>query len=175
MAKKCVLVIDVQVGMFHLSRPLYNADALLENIRGLLQRARSANSPVVYLQHCGKAGSPFEKNSPGWHIHPSVRPSAQDDVIEKKYADSFRETILEHVLLHLEIDHLVICGLATEGCIDTTVRRAASFGYAIELASDGHSTTDNTHLKAEQIVRHHNEVLKIFSDVKESKEIGFQS
>ena len=175
MAKKCLLIIDVQVGMFHLSRPLYNGDKLLENIQSLLHRARLALIPIVYMQHCGKDRSPFEKNSPGWQIHPSICPAAEDDVIEKEYSDSFRDTSLDQILHQLEIDHLVVCGLVTEGCLDTTVRRAASLGYAIELASDCHSTTDSMNLKAEQIIHHHNEVLKIFSDVKESKDVEFPS
>ena len=175
MVRKCLLIIDVQVGMFQLSRPLYKGDILLDNIKSLLQKARSEQVPLVYMQHCGGQKGPFEKNSPGWNIHPSMYPSAQDDVIEKRYSDSFRDTTLELVLQQLEINHIVVCGLVTEGCVDTTVRRASSLGYTLELASDGHSTTDSTALKAEQIIQHHNEVLKIFSEVKESKEIVFHS
>jgi nicotinamidase-related amidase len=161
--------------MFHLGRPLYSGDALLANIKNLLQKARSANIPIIYAQHCGSSKSPFEKNSPGWNIHPSIRPSVNDYVIEKRYSDSFRDTALEQVLKQLEINHMVVFGLATEGCVDTTIRRASSLGYTIELASDCHSTTDSTMLKAKQIINHHNDVLKIFSEVKESKDIVFVS
>jgi nicotinamidase-related amidase len=171
--KKCLLVIDVQVGMFELSRPLYQADALLENIVRLIQKARFAECPIIYVQHNGKAGSPFIKGSLGWKIHPLINPSASDVIIEKKYPDSFQETTLEQELRSMAIDHIVVCGMVTEGCIDTTIRRASSLGFTIELASDCHSTTDSNVLNADQIIRHHNEVLKIFSGVRKSKEIIF--
>lgn len=172
-SKKCLLVIDVQVGMFNLCRPLYNADSVLENIKSLIEKARAKNIDIIYMQQCGSENSPFKKGSVGWNIHPSIIPGANDTVIEKDHADSFQETTLEKVLKQLEIDQIVVCGFVSEGCVDTTVRRAYSLGYKIELASDCHSTTDSSNLTGEQIVRHHNEVLKIFSEVKEYKEIVF--
>jgi nicotinamidase-related amidase len=172
-SKKCLLVIDGQLGMFNLSLPLYNSDSLLINIQHLIQKARSGNTTLVYLQHCGNENSPFKKGSVGWDIHPTICPAKNDYVIENKYSDSFQDTNLEQELKQLAIDHIVICGLVTEGCVDTTVRRAYSLGYRIELASDCHSTTDSNILTGEQIVKHYNEVLKIFSEVKESKDIMF--
>ncbi len=74
----------------------------------------------------------------------------------------------------LGIGQIVVCGLVTEGCVDTTIRRAYSLGYKIELADDCHSTTDSNILSAEQIINHHNEVLKIFSEVKRSDNINFK-
>jgi uncharacterized protein (TIGR02246 family) len=67
----------------------------------------------------------------------------------------------------------VVCGLATEGCVDTTVRRARSLGFAVEVAEDAHSTTDGPVLTAEQTVRHHNAVFKIFADVRPAASIRF--
>ena len=94
--------------------------------------------------------------------------------IKKKYSDSFLETSLDDVLKNNEIKDLVICGFVTEGCIDTTVRRAFSLGYNIEIAGDCHNTTDSKVLSAELIIKHHNDVFKIFSKVRESKEIIFK-
>jgi nicotinamidase-related amidase len=174
-SKKCLLVIDIQSGMFNLSRPLYKGDTLLENTKSLIQNARAENIPVVFVQHCGSENSPFQKGSAGWDFHPLISPDANEYVIEKKYSDSFQETELDEVLKKMEIDHIVVCGLVTEGCIDTTIRRAYSLGYKIELASDCHSTTDSNVLTAEQIIKHHNEVLKIFSEVREARNITFNN
>lgn len=69
----------------------------------------------------------------------------------------------------------MVCGFVTEGCVDTTIRRAYSLGYNIEVAGDCHSTTDSNILNAEQIIKHHNEVFNIFSTVKNSKEINFKA
>ena len=174
-SKKCLLVMDVQFGMFNLSRPLFKSDSLLNNILELVQKARLENIPIIFIQHCGGEKSPFKKGTIGWHIHPSIIPCENDYFIEKKFADSFQDSGLLELLNKLEVENIVVCGLVTEGCIDTTVRRAFSLGYKIELAGDSHSTTDSNVLTAEQIINHHNEVLKIFSEVKEACSITFNS
>lgn len=51
------------------------------------------------------------------------------------------------------MSHVVICGLQTEFCVDTTVRQALPLGY------DAHSTTDGA-LRAEQVIAHHNRTLR---------------
>jgi nicotinamidase-related amidase len=172
-SNKCLLVIDVQFGMFNLSRPLFKSDAILENIISLIRRARAENTPVVFVQHCGGENSPFKKYSEGWNIHPAITPDVNDYILEKRHSDSFQDTGLGELLKKLGIGQIVVCGLVTEGCVDTTVRRAYSLGYKIELARDCHSTTDSNVLTGEQIVQHHNEVLKIFSEVKEAGDIKF--
>ena len=127
----------------------------------------------IFIQHCGGEGSLFYKGTEGWKINPPIIPEANEHIIEKRYSDAFFDTELDTLLKQLEVKKIVICGLVTEGCIDTTVRRAFSLGYKIELASDCHSTTDSSNLTAEQIINHHNEVLKIFSKVKTAAEINF--
>ena len=171
--KKALLVLDAQVAFFHLNRPLYNAEIVLNNIRALIDRARAAGAPIVYLQHYAGQGSVFEKGSSGWQIHPSIGPQPEDSVIEKHKADAFQATPLEERLAQLAVRSIVVCGFVTEGCIDTTVRRASSLGFNVELARDGHSTTDGEILAASQIVDHHNSVLAIFAQVKNSDEIHF--
>lgn len=173
--KKCLLVVDVQNGMFKLSKPLYRSANILIGIKKLVQRAKSDNVPIIFIQHCGKPKSIFEKGSTGWKIHPIIAPNESKIIIEKKFSDAFQETNLDNTLKELSVNTIVICGLVTEGCIDSTVRRAFSLGYKVEVASDCHSTTDNMVLNAKQIVDHHNEVFKIFAQVKKSDEIIFNN
>lgn len=54
---------------------------------------------------------------------------------------------------------LVVCGYATEFCVDTTVRRAAALGYEVFLAADAHTTQDKPHATAARIREHHNATL----------------
>lgn len=107
-------------------------------------------------------------------IHSKVTPKRNEIIIKKTHPDSFQNTKLDGILKNSNIKNLVICGFVTEGCVDTTIRRANSLGYKLEVACDAHSTTDSKVLTAEQIINHHNEVFKIFSKVKESKEIFFE-
>ena len=58
----------------------------------------------------------------------------------------------------LGITHLVVTGMQTEFCVDTTCRRAISLGLDVTLVSDAHTTVDAA-FPAELIIRYHNAVL----------------
>ena len=62
-------------------------------------------------------------------------------------------------------NHVIISGMQTQYCVDTTTRRAFSEGYKVTLVSDAHSTFDTEVLRAEDIVKHHNVVFGAFADV----------
>jgi nicotinamidase-related amidase len=173
-AKKALLVIDSQVALFHLSKPLHKSDIVLANIRALIDQARASSVPIIYLQHSGSQNGIFGKGSPGWHIHPSISPRQGEIVVEKHKPDAFCGTLLEQYLNELSVQTLVVCGFVTEGCVDTTVRRASSLGFKIELVGDAHSTTDGEVLGASQIVDHHNSILAIFAEVKKANEVHFE-
>ena len=54
--------------------------------------------------------------------------------------------------------HLTICGYATDYYVDTTVKIAASKGYALTIVSDAHTTADRQYVTARQLIAQHNEV-----------------
>lgn len=171
--KQALLVIDVQTGMFTLPVPLYKGQDVLSNIVGLIEKARKRDVPIIYMQHCGKKGSLFEENTSGWQIHPAIRPQEHDIILQKKHSDSFYQTNLADVLQSRDINELVVCGIATEGCVDTTIRRAFSMNFSVIAVSDCHTTTDNKILTAGQVIEHHNKIFEIFSIVKTFCEIDF--
>lgn len=176
MGKTALLVIDVQVGMFNPSDPVYEGEALLNAISGLIDKARTAGCPVVYVQHDSSAEGPGEilnHGTPGWEIHPAIAPSAGDVVVEKTTPDSFYKTSLQQELQALGVTDLVLCGIQTEFCVDTTCRRAVSEGYHVTLVSDGHSTWSSKQLTAQQIRDHHNRVLRWFADLRASEAVAF--
>jgi nicotinamidase-related amidase len=169
-----LLIIDVQVCNLKESAPVYGDDALLSKISSLIGRARAAGAPVVYVQHCGPDGAVDEPGTPGWEIHPAVAPVAGDVVVQKRHPDSFQDTTLQQKLESGGIERLVITGIQTEYCVDTTCRRAYSLGYDVTLVKDAHSTWDADHLTASQIIAHHNDVLGgWFAELKEASEVEF--
>ena len=154
-----LLVIDVQMGMFEENDPVYRGEELLETISSLIAQARATGVPVVYVQHSGSEEDPLNPKAPGWPIHPAIAPREGEWVIHKHHPDSFQETDLQHELETRGIKRLIIAGIQTEYCVDTTCRRAYSLGYDVTLVQDGHSTWDSQDLRAPQIIAHHNAVL----------------
>ena len=71
------------------------------------------------------------------------------------------------------ITQLIIGGMLTEYCVDTTVRSAFSRGYRVIFLEDGHATSDSPTLTADEIVVHHNRILERFAEVKKASEVDF--
>ncbi len=163
MGHTALLIVDVQLGVFmrkhHDGLEIYREEALLENINALIRKAKAANAPVVYVQHMYTDNPLMEKGQPLWEVHPDIKPEQDDIIIEKHYADAFYDSALDDTLKKLGVTDLVLTGLQTAYCVDTTCRRAHSLGYKVFLVSDGHSTWKSDILTAEQIICHHNEVL----------------
>jgi nicotinamidase-related amidase len=61
----CLVIIDVQQGMFAFRRPLYQGEKVLERIAGLLDRARGAQVPIFHVQHDGGPGHMLARGSIG--------------------------------------------------------------------------------------------------------------
>src|SRR5215210_1102199 len=108
-----LLVIDVQKGMLE-DHPVYQAEELLATISDLLAKARSAQVPVIYIQHNGGPDHPLEPGSEGWPIHPAIAPDEGEPVVGKATPDSFHETTLQAELAARGITKLVVAGIQTE-------------------------------------------------------------
>lgn len=171
--KKALLVIDVQNGMFQKDNIVHNGDNLLRNLKVLISQARSTETPILYVQHNAPVGKTLENGTKGWEIHPEITPETGDIIIQKTTSDSFYRTILDEELKKQGVEHLVIAGIQSEVCVDTTCRRAFSMDYKVTLVSDVHSTWDSKEFLAQQIIDHHNDVLRWFADVYTSKDIKF--
>jgi nicotinamidase-related amidase len=133
-----LLVIDVQQGLFKKSSPIYNAEALLENINLLVDLAHQAGVPVFYIQHSG--GSSLVKGTPDWRFHPEIQPQKIDTIVHKQHGNAFEDTNLDQLLQSRDISCLVVTGLLTDGCVRASCLGALKQGYSVVLAKDGHST-----------------------------------
>jgi nicotinamidase-related amidase len=154
-----LLIIDMQTGSLEGADALHDAEGLLARVETLLGRARQTGASVIYVQHCGPEGEIDEPGTPGWQIHPRLAPRLEDAVIQKHHPDAFQETPLADELERQGIRRLVIAGLQSEYCVDTTCRSAYGRGFDVVLASDAHGTWSNERLSAEDIIAHHNETL----------------
>lgn len=140
MSKQALIVVDVQRAVVEETDPAYETEALLGRLDGLIQSARAAGVPVIYIQHDGGPGDPVGHGAPGWELHPVIAPLEGEVVVEKRTPDSFHETDLQAVLAERGIADLVICGFQTDCCVEATTHGAAARGYGVTLVADGHST-----------------------------------
>ncbi|MBB3072440.1 nicotinamidase-related amidase [Paenibacillus baekrokdamisoli] len=107
-----LMVIEIQVGMFLESDPVYKADQLLRNIGLLIERARCSATPIVYVQQNARPGNPLEYGSAGWESNPLIRPEVGEIVIQKATPDSFYETNLEQEGDNSSSKRLFLSGLS---------------------------------------------------------------
>lgn len=156
-----LIVIDVQCGWYCARPGPHDAAGTLARINDLIDRCRAAGRPVFFVQH-GEAPD-YTPGTPAWELHPGLHRRPDDLVVAKTVCDSFHQTTLGNELRHRGVDTLVICGAATEFCVDTTIRRAASEGYRVIVPADAHATKDRPILAAAQIIAHHNWVWAEFS------------
>lgn len=175
MANTALLIIDVQVAMFSpLEGPsVWNGEKVLHNIDLLLEKARETQMPVIFIQHTDPEDPEYADGAPTWHIHPEIEPLPGEPVIQKRYWDSFQDTLLQETLEEKGISRLIVVGMQTEYCVDTTVRSALAKDYEVVVVKDGHTTFDTPILKAELIVAHHNRVLSSRAEIKSTQEIVF--
>ncbi len=175
--QKALIVIDMQMMPFiwkdYGGKAIDHEKELLEQIKLMILNARAEGAPVFYIMYTEKGESYRAEGKPLWQVHPEIVPEKEDVIVVKYFADSFFETDLESKLRESQINQLVLCGVQTEFCVDTTCRCAFSRGFEIELAEDGHSTYDSELLRAEQIIQHHNQVLRQFAAVKPANLIQF--
>jgi nicotinamidase-related amidase len=148
-----LIVIDVQndvVGGTH------NRDEVVANIATLVDRARTEQVPVVWVQH---SSDNMPQGSDGWHYVPELTLDESEPVVHKRYPDSFEDTDLESVLAERGIGRLVVAGAQTDECIRSTLHGAIARGYDATLVADAHTTEDLTAYGApapEQVIAHTN-------------------
>ena len=156
--KSALLIIDVQTALCSGKYEAFEARRVIDRINYVSSKARSAGKLVVVIQHESEE-EPFVHGSSGWQLAEGLNVEGTDLRIRKRATDSFHNTDLQAALERHGIDHLVVCGMQSEFCVDTTIRRALGLGYPVTLISDGHTTMDNGVLKAAQISEHHNVTL----------------
>jgi nicotinamidase-related amidase len=133
-----LIVIDVQTGVV---AGAHERDAVVANVGSLVDKARRARVPVVWVQHSDDG---LARGSDDWQIVPELTRDEAEPLVEKHYADSFEETTLETVLSGLGVGRLVVAGAQTDECIRSTLHGAVVRGYDATLVSDAHTTEDQS-------------------------------
>jgi len=156
--RPALLIIDMQQGSFTPRTSRHDADGLVERLNALAAKTRAREGLVIFIHHDGPEGDAHHPSAPGWRLLPDLVVDPRDTTVRKTSCDAFLHTELDRVVKDQRIGELIITGCATDFCVDTTVRSALARGYRTAVPSDGHTTADRPHLKATQIIAHHNAI-----------------
>jgi nicotinamidase-related amidase len=138
-----LLLIDLQNDYFPGgSMELVGADNAVAQARTLVHAFRDRKLPIFHIQHIAIQPNAtfFLPDTAGANIHAAVQPLPDEAVITKHFPNSFRETVLLEKLRAINISKLIVVGMMTHMCVDTTVRAASDLGFEVVLAQDGCAT-----------------------------------
>ncbi len=153
--KTVLLVVDVQKAIME-NHP-YNEKEVLSNIRRLINEARETGMEVIYVRHDGGVGDEFEYGTPGWELESTIIPRDGEMIFDKKYNSAFKATRLNEYLREKEIETILLVGMQTEYCIDTTCKVAFEYGYKVVIPESTTTTCDNELCYGEQMARYYEE------------------
>lgn len=130
-----LLVVDSQVGVLSSA---YNREQVVGNIKTIIEKARSNNIPVIWVQHSDER---LIYKSERWEIVPELQADKNEYRIDKHFNSCFEETKLEDILEELKATNVVLVGAATNWCIRAMAYAALDKGYDVTLVEDGHTTS----------------------------------
>ncbi|MEV0005252.1 isochorismatase family protein [Micromonospora sp. NPDC050980] len=134
--RTALIVVDVQNGVV---RDAHDRDRVVANIAALVERARAAGVPVVWVQH---HADDLPVGSAAWQLVPELTRRADEPLVHKAYGDSFEDTDLEQVLAAARVGHLIVAGAQTDACVRSTLHGGFTRGYDTTLVADAHTTED---------------------------------
>lgn len=166
LSRTAVVAVDLQQDCISQngSWPILNGDSLVTNAEIALEACRAKGLPIIYTQHwldprgidallhepvidgrpthgiAGQANSAF---------HPRLLPRERDIIVRKQRWSGFHQTNLDLILRRMDVKHLIMFGVWTEACFETTVWDAIARDYRITIVKDACATaTELMHMTA---------------------------
>ena len=140
-----LVVVDVQQGFDDPAWGTRNNPDCDANIESLVETWAERGRPLVYVRHDSvEDGSPLDPGKPGNDLKPYLT-AAPDVVVSKKVNSAFHGTPdLDAWLREREVAGIVVCGITTNHCCDTTARVGGNLGHQVMFALDATHTFDRT-------------------------------
>jgi nicotinamidase-related amidase len=147
-----LLVMDVQNAI--VDRLAEHSEGLLATLAEAVGAARAAGIPVLYVRVAFRQGAPemsprnqaftalarsgsMSESDPATQVHPAVVPQSGDIIVTKRRVSAFSGSDLDVVLRSLDVDALVLTGIATSGVVLSTLRQAADLDFRLTVLRDG--------------------------------------
>jgi len=160
-AASALLVVDMQQFFLDASSPTFTCGgvAILPTVKRLVDAFRRSDRPVIFTRHVHHPGD-LDSGIMGWwwegrciegspesEIHPDLTPRPGEKVVLKHRYSAFYNTDLETVLRCLKIEDIVVSGLMTNMCCESTARDAYYRDYRVFFLADGTgSISEDMHL-----------------------------
>ena len=156
--KTAFIIIDVQNILVETG---FETEKLLEKIAYLQDQARKEHIET-----------PEALTSEDWQLSPLLKRQENEKVFQKRYNSMFKETGLKEYLDQQGIEQLVLCGMQTEYCVDTSVKVGFEYGYKLVIPEGAVTTFDGEDIPAETLNKFYENIwAERFADVLDYKSI----
>ena len=137
-----LLVIDVQESFLQReSWQRVSTPDIVAKTGQLVDIARAAGDLVVWVLHSEPGtGNPFDPESGFVRLMDGLKAEPGEPVLTKTSRNAFTTTNLQQILTEKGIRELVVCGIQTEQCCETTTRVAADLGYEVTFVTEATAT-----------------------------------
>ncbi|MGW0209426.1 cysteine hydrolase family protein [Streptomyces sp. NPDC003233] len=147
---RALIVIDVQESFRQLPNwaAVSNPDVVAQ-VGRLVEAARSKGDLVVWVLHSQPgSGTAFDPAFGHVRLIDGLVPADGEPVVTKTSRNVFTTTNLQQLLTERGIREVVVCGIRTEQCCETTARVASDFGYGVTFVTDATATHPIEHWNA---------------------------
>ena len=156
-----LLIIDMSLDFLQVGAPFETVEGrdMLPNLLRFIRHCREVRLPVIYLNHVHhpgandkgtladrfpviRDGKAVRAGTEGVTIWPDIAPRAGDLVIEKIRQSGFMYTSLDATLKELKVVNLLVSGVSSGACVESTARDAVSRDYFVYMLSDVTAASD---------------------------------
>jgi nicotinamidase-related amidase len=149
---RALLVIDVQESFRQGPLwPTISNPGIADDVARLVDGARTNGDLVVWVLHCEPGSGTVFDPARGYvrYLDP-VKPRAGEPQLTKTSHNAFTTTNLQQLLTQQGITEVIVCGIRTEQCCETTARVASDLGYQVTFVTEATATNPIAHRDAPQ-------------------------
>jgi len=148
--RRALIVIDVQESFRQ--QPMWAAisePGIVGQVSRLVDAARAAGDLVVWVLHAEPGtGTAFDPDSGYVRLMDGLVPLDGEPMIVKTSHNAFTTTNLQQLLTARAMSDLIVCGIRTEQCCETTARVASDLGFNVTFVTDATATSPIPHRDA---------------------------
>jgi nicotinamidase-related amidase len=144
---RALLVVDVQESFRHKPDwPLMGNPDIARQVARLVDACREAGDLIVWIMHTEPgSGGLFDPENGHVRLMDGLEPRPGEPTVAKTSVNAFTTTNLHQQLTRAGVTDVVVCGIRTEQCCETTARVAGDLGYDVVYVTDATTTSPIPH------------------------------